>query len=440
MKRLLRHLPLCGLLALSAVACEKGPADPNPDGPDISWLRRNVVELKTTEPGRGFSDLAAFGEMVGDARIVGLGEQTHGTREFFQMKHRALEYLVKEHGFNTFAIEAPWAEARRMNDYVLNGVGDPEVLLSGLLYWTWNTEEVLAMIRWMREHNQNPGGAPRVSFHGFDVQHARVAMNDVVAYLRQVSDASADSAVAQYACYREWEDGRGFYGGAVPATQAACRQGVEAAYAQMAAGATAYAAATGADAYDVALRAARIVVQNEHVRRVPSQGPALRDQYMAETVDWIAGPAASGRKVVVWAHSGHISNREPWMGSHLARTHGDAYRIVGFSFYRGAFSVTVPGGQLTSVGAPPALEESYEYQFHRLGLPRFMVDLRPVRRGQAAGAEWLAGPMPMRHVGSMYDTSAPDLYFLPAWLTQEYDVMIHVEESTATRRLPFRSE
>lgn len=121
MKFPLRRLCSCALLPLAVAACDKGgPAEPE-DGYDITWLKANAVALSTTEPGGPYADLAPFGQVVGSARIVALGEATHGTREFFRMKHRLLEYLVKEMGFNTFAIETPWAEANRINHYVQTG-------------------------------------------------------------------------------------------------------------------------------------------------------------------------------------------------------------------------------------------------------------------------------------------------------------------------------
>jgi erythromycin esterase len=112
--------------------------------------------------------------VVGDARIVSLGEATHGTREFFQMKHRMLEFLATEMGFNIFSIEANMPEAYRLNDFVLNGAGDPKKLLAGVYFWTWNTGEVLDMILWMCDFNAL--GKGRLQFTGFDVQTTTVAM------------------------------------------------------------------------------------------------------------------------------------------------------------------------------------------------------------------------------------------------------------------------
>jgi hypothetical protein len=111
--------------------------------------------------------------MIGDARIVELGEATHGTREFFQLKHRMLEFLATEMGFTIFSIEANMREAYKLNDYIVRGVGDPTKLLKGMYFWTWDTEEVLDMIRWMREFNQS--GKGHVEFTGFDMQNISVA-------------------------------------------------------------------------------------------------------------------------------------------------------------------------------------------------------------------------------------------------------------------------
>src|SRR5436190_4644565 len=141
--------------------------------PMTEWIRANAIRLSTTEAGHGFADMQALKPLIGNARIVSLGEATHGTREFFQLKHRMLEFLATEMGFTIFSIEANMPEAYRLNDYVLDGTGDPAQLLRGMYFWTWDTEEVLDMIRWMREFNKS--GKGRVEFTGFDMQTPAVA-------------------------------------------------------------------------------------------------------------------------------------------------------------------------------------------------------------------------------------------------------------------------
>lgn len=141
--------------------------------PPIDWIRKNAIPLAGTEAGRGRDDLRPLRQLIGDARIVSLGEATHGTREIFQLKHRLLEFLATDLGFTIFSIEANMPEAYRLNDYVVKGTGDPAELLRGLYFWTWNTEEVLDMIRWMRAFNAS--GKGRIQFTGFDMQTPTVA-------------------------------------------------------------------------------------------------------------------------------------------------------------------------------------------------------------------------------------------------------------------------
>ena len=145
------------------------------------WIKANSIPLSTVEAGHGFEDMQPLMKIVGEARIVALGEATHGSREFFQLKHRMLEFLATEMGFTIFSIEANMPESYRLNEYVLTGKGDPKQLLSGLYFWTWNTEEVLAMIEWMREFNKS--GKGRIEFTGFDMQTPNVAIDTVRAFI-----------------------------------------------------------------------------------------------------------------------------------------------------------------------------------------------------------------------------------------------------------------
>jgi erythromycin esterase-like protein len=147
----------------------------------IAWVRQNAIPLKTVQTGSGFADMQPLDNVVGDARIVSLGEATHGTREFFQLKHRMIEYLATRKGFTIFSIEANMPEAYRLNKFVLEGQGDPKQLLKGMYFWTWNTEEVLDMILWMRDFNKS--GKGHIEFTGFDMQTPTLPIQTVQDFL-----------------------------------------------------------------------------------------------------------------------------------------------------------------------------------------------------------------------------------------------------------------
>lgn len=164
------------------------------DQPVVEWIAAHAVRLQTPEAGHGFADMQPLKKIVGNARIVSLGEATHGSREFFQLKHRMLEFLATEMGFSIFSIEANMPEAYRLNDFVLTGNGDPAKLIKGMYFWTWDTEEVLDMVLWMREFNKS--GKGRVQFTGFDMQTPSVAEGIVSGFVAR-TDPKYTASVRQ---------------------------------------------------------------------------------------------------------------------------------------------------------------------------------------------------------------------------------------------------
>src|SRR5262245_34611896 len=136
------------LLSLAPLVQAQAPADPS-----VEWIRAHAIPFSTSEAGNGFDDLAGLENVIGDARIVALGEPTHGTHEVFQLKHRLLECLVERHGFSIFSIEANMPEAYALDAYVNGGEGDPRQLIAGMYGWPSDTEEMLPMVEWMRAWN-----------------------------------------------------------------------------------------------------------------------------------------------------------------------------------------------------------------------------------------------------------------------------------------------
>jgi erythromycin esterase len=133
---------------------------------EINWLKNHVIPLKTVYAEKGFNDLSPLKESLKNARLIALGENSHGTSEIFEMKHRLLEFLSKEMGFNVFLIESAMFDSDPINDYVHNGNGDPKALMANLTP-AWYTQEVLDMIKWMRNYNEK--GSKKIQFTGIDM-------------------------------------------------------------------------------------------------------------------------------------------------------------------------------------------------------------------------------------------------------------------------------
>src|SRR5262245_16406774 len=160
----------------------------------IAALKAHEIQIKFIEAGHGFSDLQPLKRIFKNVRIVGLGEETHGTREFFQFKHRMLEFLVKEAGFRVFAIEASYSACQNINDYVMGKMDDGKKALDSQGFWTWNTEEVRAMMDWMRAYNASVTGDRKIKFVGFDIQANETGRAKILEYLKRVApDRVADT-------------------------------------------------------------------------------------------------------------------------------------------------------------------------------------------------------------------------------------------------------
>lgn len=407
--------------------------DPQARAAAGEWLRANAIPFETTEPGSGFEDLMPLKEVIGDARIVALGEATHGTHEFFQMKHRLVEFLVEEMGFNLFAIEANWPEANLINDYVHTCEGDPAALLADL--GIWNTQEVLDMIRWMCIHNQAHGAAPEISFAGFDMQNPDMAMTNVISYFQEVEPSYVEVATDRYSCLR----GRSGvdYAGLPDADQAVCRSGLQEVLDHLVAVQETYEALSSRQEFAMAEHSARIVLQAADWF---AEDTFSRDQYIAENVVWLLEQAGPDARIILWAHNGHVANgtlgpnREKSLGAHLREIYGEEMVIFGFTFYQGHFnavgydSETGQYGRLRSHEAPPAPQDSYEWYFRAAEMPRMILDLRGVS-GISPAPDWLTEPHKFRSIGAVYDDNAPEEYFYDADLAVEFNAIIYFEKT-----------
>lgn len=405
-------------------------------------IHRLAAPLATVQAGNQLDDLAAFGRAVGDARIVSLGEATHGTREFFQMKHRLLEYLVKEKGFTVFAIEANWPESLAVDRYVKTGEGDPRVALAGMYFWTWNTQEVLDMIEWMRAYNRAAGERPKLTFTSFDMQTPDVAADRVLEYLRKAAPAQAAEAEAVYREVRVLSARRGemFDDGA--GALAARAEGV---VRLLDGRREAFLQESTPEAWRDARQAAEIVRQAVAMRAA-SSGPAYRDEMMARNVEWLADRVHAGEKLVLWAHNGHVQFAEQMglksMGGWLRQRFGRAMYVVGFAFRGGELrAVGRSQGKPTGLGnhvAPRSPEGSGDAVLSAAGLPLMFLDLRAVPAESALG-RWLAEPHAYLNAGAIWMQDTPESHLSPVSLAKAYDGLIYIEESHAAQGLPMGS-
>lgn len=438
-----RRLLLPWLLASAAACALDAPLGEHTQAvapPELAtWVAEHQVPLVGVEAGAGLDDLAPLAAVLGDARVIGLGEATHGSREIFQLKHRLLEYLIVERGLRVFAFEAGLGEAQDVDAYLQTGHGDPDRAVAGLGYWPWMTEEVVALVEWLRRWNQTHPH-DRVVFRGIDMQLPDRAARDVLAYLAEVDApaharfaASLASATSRYDFFTLDAD-----------TVDGLRVEAEALVAHLDAHAAAYQTASSPDRFTWARQAAVVVVQATAMTYADRtggdwDGSNLRDAAMADNLAWLLEREGPG-PIAVWAHNDHLSRGflDPGfvnLGQLLAARLGDDYRNLGSAFDRGGFQALAPTFALQEFQAASGGPETLDGALAETAAPVAIVPLTALPDAGPV-ADWFATLPLKRDITAGYLEDFAEFYFRPIPVRDYYDALAWV--ATTTRARPSR--
>ncbi|MCP4549847.1 MAG: erythromycin esterase family protein [bacterium] len=400
-----------------------------------TWVERSVHPLDSIQPGSAMLDLAPLDEMVGDARLALLGESRHDAHEQFLLKHRIIEYLVAEKGFTVLAMEESMPCARRLNDWVLGGPGDPAELADAMSAWfIWNTEEVLDLLMWVRTWNQDPAHQNKVSFHGLDIMDPLPAVADLTQYLTRVDPAAVDllnSIKLDPFNDLMWPLTADNYRALTAERRQALLDGFETLHKRIADGRDAYISRSSHNEYEDHLRLGLNMKQSHEMFEVMIRDDFLetghvRERAMAGNALWLLDERHQGEKLIIWAHNLHVArdtfdlnipNRPPTsgmipMGCRLGDQLGDDMVTIGFTFGRGTER---------DQPLPPAGPDSVDGVLASAGLPQCFIDLRLAPAGPVG--DWFNTRREMRAEGGVAE-------LVPA---HAFDLLIFVDELTNTR-------
>ncbi|WP_327071236.1 erythromycin esterase family protein [Kitasatospora sp. NBC_01250] len=421
--------------AYAADGATAGKAPAKPDGQDpVRALERAARPLRSTEPGSGTADLRPLGAMIGDAAVVGLGEATHGSHEFFALKHRIFQYLVEAKGFTTFALEIGWPSGMLIDDYIQGGQGDArQVVKQALGGSPFEREEFLHLVEWMRDHNRrNPGR--RVHFMGDDAGAPSVGdafFERVTGYVRQHEPQLLARLDELYTGLRPLDDYLAYIAKPVAERQrlaANAQQALELLEGQPNAGATEF-AWTVQHARSIAQTARFLACDFDDAKAVTA-AELYRDQLMADNIVW--WQRNTGHRMLLSAHDGHVGyvTDDPVMypkvqGAFLREALGSAYLAIGTTFDQGSFlskdqALDGPWKPFTVDAAAPG---SNEYTLDQVCRSDWYLD---ARTAPAAARAWLDTVRPTRHIGTEYPCPLADIALGPS-----YGVLIHLRRVRA---------
>ncbi|NEC32500.1 erythromycin esterase family protein [Streptomyces rubrogriseus] len=423
----------------SASTASAGAAAGKPD-PVVDALQRRAVPL---------GDLDGVVRMLGDARVVALGEASHSGHEFFALKARLFKRLAATRGFTTFVLEASWSTGLRLDTYVTRGLGDPEQIMREEFqgqYVFWNTDEYLDLIRWMRHYNVSHPGRPSLRFVGNDLGYpGPEAFDQVTSYVTAHRPGVAGRIAALYGGLRPARNASagtwmGQQLGKDPASRRAEADRAERALTVLRASGRPRGSA--GRAYDWAVQNATAVAQSFTGYAFPDeQFPErmrYRDQVMADNTAWWL--AHTNGRILLASNNGHVAYTsdnpqefpEP-VGAFLRRKLGGKYVSVGLTFNEGSLNALpdFTAQQPQKYAVDPAPAGHNEHTLDQVRHRDFALDLRTA---PPAARAWLDTARPTRSYGLYWSDQDPETA-----LGRSYDIVIHLHRVEAARLRAFTS-
>jgi protein-L-isoaspartate(D-aspartate) O-methyltransferase len=449
-----RFVPLVGK---EGWAPEEQPLPPAPRPARLRAAEGEIVSAIAAfaEP---FNSIAAANldgllERIGEAKIVLLGEASHGTSEFYRMRERISQELITRKGFRFVAIEGDWPDVARLDHYVRHFEYPPSEWTAFARFptWMWRNTEVRSFVDWLHAHNAERTPQQRVAIYGLDLYSLYTSIGSVLKYLDEVDPDSARIARQRYGCLSPWETDPVTYGhAALTGAYRTCEKEVIQMLEDILHKQGDYAAHDGERFMD-AVQNARLVTDAERYYRIMYYGSRaswnLRDNHMFETLKTLLDFHGAAAKAIVWAHNSHVgdsaatemSARGEYNIGHLCREEfGHTAYSIGFGTHAGTVAAASNwDGPMEVKTVLPSLKQSYERLCHETGRPQFMLPLRG--RSAAEVRNRLAKPRLERAIGVIYrpETELASHYF-QAVLPAQFDEYIWFDESRAVT--PFETK
>jgi len=436
-------------------------ADPQPRAPEAPLSPRTSVRhgpaghiALAAEPLPDLDD-PAFGRLFdrfGDAKVVLLGEASHGTSEFYRARAAITRWLVENRGFNIIALEADWPDARVLDAKVRGRKPPPgaDAAFARFPTWMWRNAEFDAFLGWLTEHNRDRTPGAQAAIYGLDLYNLGASMRAVVDYLEKVDPEAAAVARERYGCLNPWAQDPQAYGRmAVSGRYAACEGAVTGMLTDMLSRQLQETAGSDEALLD-ATESARLVRDAEAYYRAMYYGGSeawnLRDTHMFETLKALIDAKGRDAKAIVWAHNAHVGDAratemgmvhdELNLGQLCRQAWADDARLIGFGTNSGEVACATDwDGPMEVMPVRPSLPESQERQSHNAGIDRFLLDLRT--HVHSATRRALSDTRLERFIGVVYRPETERWsHYAECRLPEQFDAWVWFDETRAITPLP----
>ncbi|WP_088071220.1 erythromycin esterase family protein [Gottfriedia luciferensis] len=399
----------------------------------VKSIQSQAMQLKTIEPAKPFDDLKPLKNMIGSAQYVGLGENTHGSSEIFTMKFRLVKYLVTEMGFTNFGMEEDWGNGLKLNEYIQTGKGDPREFLK-LLY---PTDEIIAMIEWMKDYNADPSNKKKIQFIGLDLKTMdKSAYDKVIDYVKLHRPDLRAEVEENYKELSSFTGSVQEYMQLAPEIKEKFKANAEKVV-QLLKDENEQANTDQVSSEFLWVKETANAIEKFTIMLLPNDYPSivkLHDQYLADHAMW--AQETFGGKTMVWAHNIHIAKGiiddklyPNVAGQFLKERLDNNYVAIGSTTTEGKFTLyseynPSTGGKLATETIPQDVTSS-NYTLGKVPYEMFLLDNRHLK-GQAK--KWFKEKRTLLSIGGQLVPNG-SLYFDTS-LLEQFDIIFQIRKTS----------
>lgn len=382
--------------------------------------------------------------ILANYRYVGMGEATHGTREFFEMKHRIFKYLVEHHGFRVFAIEADMGESYYINKYIQTGQGNARQIMSEkMLFWTWATQEVEDLIEWMKEYNQNVSSNQKLYYVGVDCQSFIHNIKLIPEYLQNYSYSLYQrlNSCLEVLLEQEFTNSTSidnFYSNMSSSKFNGLTDSINVMINILDESRDELITNTSNYEFEIHRRLMENLRQVHFVNgrhHFYTTNENYRDKYMAENSLWSGTIGGEELKVAIWAHNGHVGRVPNYggsgsLGNYMSFFVDNQYAVIGFSFSKGKFQAvgqgSASGNWIHTITHNP-IDNSYQKIFNLSSSPSFILINSEISSSDEFGT-WYSQPKYYISIGAVFNGESAGYFYL-CDILEEYDIIVHFNQT-----------
>ncbi|HEX6848378.1 MAG TPA: erythromycin esterase family protein, partial [Chitinophagaceae bacterium] len=263
------------------------------------------------------ADLDPLFDRIGDARIVMLGEASHGTHEYYTWRASISKRLIEERGFNFIAVEGDWPDCYRLNRFI-KGYNPAQKTAFNVLQnfkrwptWMWANWEIVAFADWLQQHNTGLPLNKKVGFYGLDVYSLWESMESIMQYLQKTDIAALKVAEEAYQCFEPYrkEEGQS-YARASMLVPELCQNEVIDLLREVRQKMPTY-DSDHENVFNAEQNALVVVNAEKYYRAMVQGGPHswnVRARHMTDTLDRLLKFHGKNAKAIVWEHNTHIGD------------------------------------------------------------------------------------------------------------------------------------